>query len=690
MTETQALVREIAASGLFDADDYRNRCGLHRASDEEALLHYIQQGLAQNHRPSAQFDPVWYRERYPDTVAAGVLPLLHYIRHGRSEGRQPTRPSVPTPRQTARTEAPAPQAVTGAHNASDFSDLEGQCLFVPRREAPFSEASIRGIGHMVARKRHDLRASREYDLVTDITVLIPWNQEAPEDVARSVASVARQTKARCEVIVLAPHAFSEAVIAQLQTAATGLELRCVEAPDDVSGILAHAHEAVATRLVAWLAPGARLVDDYVRIMRTSASTMPSPFVLHCATFSMRAEAPADSEDHANLASITLDALQASVLEHRGSASCSGLLHEAKQLAQLPTWPTALPLGRLPWLLKLWLAQQAHGRTIPCLLVDEGTSVDAVAFAAETALDTALIRATKGEAIADRLKATPLPALQRMVAPRVQSIVTPAPYRATVIIPSYECAQELGACVEAVRRFSPSDTDIVIVDNASGTETQSLLTQLAASDRLTVIRNSRNLGFTHAVNQGMACAAPDTDLVLLNNDAIVTPGWLDAMQAVRVTVPEAGLVVPQQVLLPDSPTMETHHPRCNPGRELDVNLSHHHGNVLRPLGEGVPGLVELRFAPFFCVLIPRNVYTALGPLDHLNGPHYRSDNLYCDAVRRILRRPVLHTSHAKVYHLLQRATAQLKATDAVLYETMFQKNDWAGIAGHGQESSAHGS
>jgi hypothetical protein len=82
-----------------------------------------------------------------------------------------------------------------------------------------------------------------------------------------------------------------------------------------------------------------------------------------------------------------------------------------------------------------------------------------------------------------------------------------------------------------------------------------------------------------------------------------------------------------------------------------------------------------------VYVPRSTLDALGPLDVENGPHYRSDRLYCDLVRDVMRRRIIYTPHSKVYHFVQRATTQLRNEDRELYTKMFVRNDWTEISGH---------
>jgi O-antigen biosynthesis protein len=52
-------------------------------------------------------------------------------------------------------------------------------------------------------------------------------------------------------------------------------------------------------------------------------------------------------------------------------------------------------------------------------------------------------------------------------------------------------------------------------------------QDAAPVPVTVIHNTRNLGFPRAINQGLREARGEY-LVLLNNDAVVTDDWLEQL------------------------------------------------------------------------------------------------------------------------------------------------------------------
>jgi GT2 family glycosyltransferase len=73
-----------------------------------------------------------------------------------------------------------------------------------------------------------------------------------------------------------------------------------------------------------------------------------------------------------------------------------------------------------------------------------------------------------------------------------------------------------------------DCELVIVDNGSCDGTDAYLQGMkAAHEGITVVSNSHNRGFPAGVNQGLALSRGER-IVLLNDDAIVTPGWLDPL------------------------------------------------------------------------------------------------------------------------------------------------------------------
>lgn len=92
---------------------------------------------------------------------------------------------------------------------------------------------------------------------------------------------------------------------------------------------------------------------------------------------------------------------------------------------------------------------------------------------------------------------------------------------SVIIVSYNCCHDLKQCLLSLEKYSESDHEIIVVDNNSVDNT---LSMLKTFEKVRVIANSNNFGFSKACNQG-AQIAQGQYLVFLNPDTLVTPGWL---------------------------------------------------------------------------------------------------------------------------------------------------------------------
>lgn len=100
-------------------------------------------------------------------------------------------------------------------------------------------------------------------------------------------------------------------------------------------------------------------------------------------------------------------------------------------------------------------------------------------------------------------------------------------KTTVVIPVYNGARFLPACLEALRLQQGAGCEVIAVDNASSDGSRELIA--ASYPEVTLIRNDRNEGFSRGVNAGIraaqAQAEPVEIVVLLNQDTIVAPDWL---------------------------------------------------------------------------------------------------------------------------------------------------------------------
>lgn len=114
---------------------------------------------------------------------------------------------------------------------------------------------------------------------------------------------------------------------------------------------------------------------------------------------------------------------------------------------------------------------------------------------------------------------------------------------SVVIPTYNGRKLLDTCLASILRNLPSDpalaSEALVVDDGSTDGTQEWLSR--AHPWVRVIRLERNRGFCVAANVGIA-AARGRFIQVLNNDAEVTAGWIEAALE-PFTDPTVGAVTP---------------------------------------------------------------------------------------------------------------------------------------------------
>lgn len=110
-----------------------------------------------------------------------------------------------------------------------------------------------------------------------------------------------------------------------------------------------------------------------------------------------------------------------------------------------------------------------------------------------------------------------------------------------IVPLFNClplTREMLASLEATVP-AEADYEIILIDDGSTDGTREWLQTLARS-RIHVLLNERNLGYAASNNRAAAAATGDF-LVLLNNDLVLLPGWLEPMRAVHRELAKPGAI-----------------------------------------------------------------------------------------------------------------------------------------------------
>jgi GT2 family glycosyltransferase len=117
-------------------------------------------------------------------------------------------------------------------------------------------------------------------------------------------------------------------------------------------------------------------------------------------------------------------------------------------------------------------------------------------------------------------------------------------KVSIVILNWNSYQVTRECLLSLEKMDYTNYEVVLVDNGSVDGSPDRLAQ--DFPQIRVFKNGKNLGFTGGNNVGLRDAlARGTDyLLLLNNDTIVAPNFLNELMRVTEREPAAGLANPK--------------------------------------------------------------------------------------------------------------------------------------------------
>jgi FkbM family methyltransferase len=110
---------------------------------------------------------------------------------------------------------------------------------------------------------------------------------------------------------------------------------------------------------------------------------------------------------------------------------------------------------------------------------------------------------------------------------------------SIVILNYNGLKHIKLCLESIERNTPERHETIVVDNASSDGSRAYLRSIP---HITLVENRTNVGCPPARNQAIALAKGDF-VVFLDNDTIVTPGWLNTFIDHAQRHPEIGILGP---------------------------------------------------------------------------------------------------------------------------------------------------
>jgi len=196
--------------------------------------------------------------------------------------------------------------------------------------------------------------------------------------------------------------------------------------------------------------------------------------------------------------------------------------------------------------------------------------------------------------------------------------TPQPERefglTSIVIVTFNQLPQTRVCVDSLRHVTDEPYELIFVDNASTDGTPQYLESLRDA---TVIRNAENRGFPAAVNQGIAAARGD-QILLLNNDTVVTTGWLRRMLDALYAENHIGLVGPLSNNVSGEQQIPVDYDDLSALDGFAWTLAQHNHEQTTDTDRLVG----------FCLLIKRAVIEEIGALDERFGLGNFEDDDFC--------------------------------------------------------------
>jgi len=232
-------------------------------------------------------------------------------------------------------------------------------------------------------------------------------------------------------------------------------------------------------------------------------------------------------------------------------------------------------------------------------------------------------------------------------------------KASIIIVTYNNLDYTRLCLQSIhdKTVYPS-VEVIVVDNGSRDDTVKYLEALAAEHpNAQVLLNDTNEGFARANNRGVAAATGEY-IVFLNNDTVVSRGWLSRLIG-QLGDPRVGMVGPVTNWS---------------GNESRIEVDYHTLEEMEAFAKAYTQahdgqIFEIRMLAFFCAAMRRAVVEEVGPLDERFGLGTFEDDDYAMRVKQKGYR-VICAEDAFVHHWGRASFSRLGAQE---HQRLFDEN-----------------
>jgi len=237
-------------------------------------------------------------------------------------------------------------------------------------------------------------------------------------------------------------------------------------------------------------------------------------------------------------------------------------------------------------------------------------------------------------------------------------------RASVIIVSYNNLELMQRTLASIlEKTEYPNYEVIVVDNGSGPEVTDYLEEMAAEypDQIKVVLNGHNVGFAAANNVGIGRASGATAseyVVLLNNDVIVTRGWLTTLIG-HLDNEQIGIVGPVTNSCGNEARIEVDYADISGIDAFAARYTSAHAGQLFDIG----------VLAMYCVALRRAVVDEIGPLDEIFGVGMFEDDDYALRIREAGYR-VVCAEDIFIHHFGRASFAKMEDE---AYKQLFEEN-----------------
>jgi GT2 family glycosyltransferase len=186
---------------------------------------------------------------------------------------------------------------------------------------------------------------------------------------------------------------------------------------------------------------------------------------------------------------------------------------------------------------------------------------------------------------------------------------------SIIILTYNGLTFTKQCLASIFQYTKNNYELILIDNGS---TDGTIEFLSSIPNAKIIKNTQNRGFPGGCNQGISIASGE-NIVLLNNDTVVTAGWLERLLFWIESDPDIGIVGPksnfiseQQRIMPvPYKTMEEMKKFAK-----EWTKDHHKEGYVADLLSGM------------CMVLKKTLTEQIGGFDERFFPGYFEDTDFC--------------------------------------------------------------